>query len=174
MWKQFGLMQRKYFPFDKNYILEQAQFDAKQELLVQWVEIVKKTYLLRYNPLGLMDRNIRKIVTTTEYNLQELSELYDELAGIYRYKHGSNQLELLFDGADHYAKYQADWKDSFVQWVHDFGYSKAFLKAVMEAAIFFPTDRKASLAFNRLRNFVSDQFGVKVYKHKGIVPMKIA
>ena len=94
-------MKRRFFPFDKNYLLENAQMEQKDFLLKQLVQIVKEIYLLRYNPLGLKDKSIEKILSTTAYNFQELSVFYEELAGFYRYKYSSNQLELLFDGSDH-------------------------------------------------------------------------
>lgn len=167
-------MQRKFFPFDKNYLLEQAQLEMKHELSLYLVEQVKQTYLLRYNPLGLMDKSIEKIVDTTEYSLVEVGELYEEMAGIYRYKFSSNQLELLFDGKDHLEKYKEDWTMAFKEWLFEFSKSKNFLKAVLEATIFYPEDKQAQLAYSRLRNFISEQFGLKVYKYKGIIPMKIA
>ena len=167
-------MKRKFFPFDKNYLLEQAQLESKQELLLEMVGLVKEIYLNRYNPLGLMDRSIQQIVETTEYSMVEVGELYDEMAGIYRYKYSSNQLELLFDGKDHIEKYQEDWKDAYLQWIQEFSRSKSFLKAVLEATIFYPKDVKSQRAFSRLRLFISEQFGLKVYKYKGIVPIQIA
>ncbi|MGM0579879.1 MAG: hypothetical protein ACQETL_04320 [Bacteroidota bacterium] len=167
-------MKRRFFPFDKNYLLENAQMELKDSLLNQMVEIVKDIYLLRYNPLGLKDKSIEKIISTTEYNLEELSTFYDELAGFYRYKYSSNQLELLFDGRDHKQKYMDDFSDALKKWIIEFSKSKNFLKAVLETAIFYPDDRQSQLAYSRLRNYISDHFGIKIYKHKGIVPMKIA
>lgn len=167
-------MKRKFFPFDKNYLLEQAQLEIKADLLNQLVQMVKEIYLLRYNPLGLMDASVEKIVNTKEFHLEELAELYEEMAGVYRYKFSSNQLELLFDGRDHLDKYKDDWKLAFTNWVIEFSKSKNFLKAVLETAIFYPKDRQSQLAYSRLKNFISEQFGVKIYKYKGIVPMKIA
>ncbi len=167
-------MKRKFFPFDKNYLLEQAQLEVKHDLLNQLVQIVKEIYLVRYNPLGLLDASVEKMLKTENYHLEELSELYEQMAGVYRYKFSSNQLELLFDGRDHIEKYQDDWKEAFTNWIIDFSKSKNFLKAVLETAIFYPEDRQSQLAFSRLKNFISEHFGLKIYKYKGIVPMKIA
>ncbi|MBK6266449.1 hypothetical protein JKA74_15495 [Marivirga sp. S37H4] len=167
-------MKRKFFPFDKNYLLEQAQLEIKNDLLNQLVQMVKEIYLLRYNPLGLMDASVEKILCTENYHLEELAELYEQMAGVYRYKFSSNQLELLFDGRDHIEKYEDDWREAFFNWVKEFSKSKNFLKAVLETAIFFPEDRQSQLAFSRLKNFISEQFGLKIYKYRGIVPMKIA
>ncbi|WP_375578746.1 hypothetical protein ABWH96_17220 [Marivirga tractuosa] len=167
-------MKRRFFPFDKNYLLENAQMELKDSLLNQMVEIVKDIYLLRYNPLGLKDKSIEKILTTTDFNLEDLSTFYDELAGFYRYKYSSNQLELIFDGRDHQAKYKDDWTETLRKWIIDFSKSKHFLKAVLETAIFYPDDKQSQLAYSRLKNYMTDHFGIKIYKHKGIVPMKIA
>jgi hypothetical protein len=167
-------MKRKFFPFDKNYLLEQAQLETKNDLLKLLVNKVKQIYLFRYNPLGLMDASIEKMINTENYHLTELSELYAEMAGVYRYKFSSNQLELLFDGKDHIEKYKEDWEAEFTNWVLDFSKSKNFLKAILETAIFFPEDRQSQLAYSRLKNFISEQFGLKIYKYRGIVPMKIA
>jgi hypothetical protein len=167
-------MKRRFFPFDKNYLLENAQMELKDSLLNQMVEIVKDIYLLRYNPLGLKDKSIEKILSTTTYNLEELSIFYDELAGFYRYKYSSNQLELLFDGRDHHEKYQDDWSETLKKWIVEFSKSKNFLKAILETAIFHPDNKQSQRAYSRLKNYISDRFGIKIYKHKGIVPMKIA
>ena len=148
--------------------------ELKDSLLNHIVEIVKDIYLLRYNPLGLKDKSIEKIINTTDYNLQELSSFYDELAGYYRYKYSSNQLELLFDGRDHQDKYQEDWTEALRNWIIEFSKSKHFLKAVLETAIFYPNDKQSQLAYSRLKNYISDHFQIKIYKHKGIVPLKIA
>jgi len=167
-------MKRRFFPFDKNYLLENAQMELKDSLMNQMVEIVKDIYLLRYNPLGLKDKSIEKILSTTDYNFEELSNFYDELAGFYRYKFSSNQLELLFDGKNHHEKYQEDWSEALKKWMIEFSKSKTFLKAVLETSIFYPQNKQSQLAYSRLKNYISDHFGIKIYKHKGIVPMKIA
>jgi hypothetical protein len=167
-------MKRRFFPFDKNYLLQNAQVELKDSLMNQMVEIVKEIYLLRFNPLGLKDKSVEKILSTKEYHFDELSIFYDELAGYYRYRYSSNQLELLFDGRDHQEKYQDDWTMAFRSWIVEFSKSRNFLKAILETAIFFPDEKQSQLAYSRLKNYISDHFGVKIYKHKGIIPMKIA
>lgn len=167
-------MKRRFFPFDKNYLLENAQMELKDSLMNQMVEIVKDIYLLRYNPLGLKDKSIEKILSTESYNFEDLSTFYDELAGLYRYKFSSNQLELLFDGRDHHDKYQEDWADALRNWIVELSKSKNFLKAVLETAIFYTDNKQSQLAYSRLKNYISEHFGIKIYKHKGIVPLKIA
>lgn len=165
---------KRYFKYDKNYLLKEAQFVKRDELLHAMVKKVIQYYSLQYNPLGLMDDLMLNLYQCKEYDLENLNELYDELCGIYRFHYSSNQLELLFDGSDHIEKYQEEWSEFFNKCIASFCLEKSFLKAIITAAILYPADRKALLACNRLRVFVADRFGVKVYKYKGIVPMKVA
>lgn len=166
-------MHQKLFPLDKNYILKEAQLSAKQYLLDRLVQEVKSSYLLYCNPLGLEDDTILKIRNYKKYDTSLLEEFYDNLAGIYRYKFGSNQLEFLFDGKDHFEKYQEEWAEMFMEWIRSFCKEENFLKAILEVTIFYPEGRKALLAGNRLKTFITQQLYIKVYKYRGIVPLKI-
>ncbi|MBL3654883.1 hypothetical protein [Fulvivirga sediminis] len=167
-------MIHKYFKLDKNYILEQAQIDSEQELIVYLIDFVKKYYQDQFNPLGLVDEPVKTIKAhKTEYT-DRLIEFYRNLAGVYRYKNSDNQLELLFDGQDHYAKYTRDWKETYKNWLVEFCGKPNFIKAVLELTVFFPEGKRAELAENRMKNFIHNQFDLKIYKHKGIIEMKIA
>lgn len=167
-------MIQKYFPLDKNYILEQAQLDHEERLIVYLIDFAKKFYLDQFNPLGLEDDTVKQIKAhKTEYT-DRLVEFYRNLAGVYRYKHGNNQLEFLFDGKDHYDKYTADWVATYEEWLVDFCLRPNFLKAVLELTVFYPEGRKAELAENRMKAFIHQHFELKIYKYKGIVKMKIA
>lgn len=162
-------MVQKYFPLDKNYILEQAQLDNEERLVVYMINFVKAYYQANYNPLGLEDATMVKIKNHETSYTDRLSEFYKNLCGIYRFKHGNNQLEFLFDGADHYEKYVTDWKADFKKWLLEFCAKPNFIKAVLELTVFFPEDRKALLAENRMKTFIEQHFELKVYKYKGIV-----
>lgn len=166
-------MHQKLFPLDKNYILKEAQLSAKQYLLNRLVQEVKSSYLLFCNPLGLEDDTVLKIKNYKTFDTSHLEELYENLAGIYRYKFGSNQLEFLFDGKDHFEKYQEEWSEMFMEWVKNFCKEENFLKAILEVTIFYPKGRKALLAGNRLKAFIAQHLYIKVYKYKGIVPLKV-
>ena len=89
-------MDAKLFTLDKNYLLKEAQLQLKNQLLQELVSKVRKTYLKEYNPLGLMDEIIRTILDAENPRLGCLYNFYYELAGIYRYKFGENQLEFIF------------------------------------------------------------------------------
>ncbi|MBL6449749.1 hypothetical protein JMN32_25790 [Fulvivirga sp. 29W222] len=167
-------MIQKYFSLDKNYILEKAQLDQEQQLIVYLIDFAKKFYLTQFNPLGLEDDTVKRIIAhKTEYT-DRLEEFYRNLAGVYRYKHGNNQLEFLFDGADHYEKYTVDWVKAYEEWLVDFCIRPNFLKAVLELTVFYPEGRKAELAESRMKAFINQHFELKIYKHKGIVKMKVA
>ncbi len=167
-------MQRKLFPFDKNHILKEAQLGCKEGLLKVLVENAKQSYLDLCNPLGLEDDPIRKIKSSRHFELNLLEEFYEHLAGIYRYKYGSNQLEFRFDGKSHYEKYREDWSETFHEWTAEFCRDVNFLKAILEVTVFYPKDRKALLAGNRLKTYISQQFYLKVYRYRGIVRLNAA
>lgn len=167
-------MQRKLFPLDKNHILRKAQLACKEGLLTALVDSAKKGYLELCNPLGLEDDPVRKIMSCNHFEMHLLEDLYEHLSGIYRYKYGSNQLEFLFDGKSHFEKYEEDWTETFQEWIAGFCQEVNFLKAILEVTVFYPKERKALLAGNRLKAFISQQFYIKVYKHKGIVRLNAA
>lgn len=168
------MMIQKYFPLDKNYILETAQHIQKDVLLFELSELVKKNYLLRHNPMGLIDDTILKIKAHNLQGLINLEQFYNNLAGIYRYKFGKNQLDLLFDGRDHLDKYKEDWNTQFSHWVEDFCSSPYFLKTVFELTVFYSEGNTIELPLNRLNGYIHRHLDVKIYKYKGVVEMKVA
>jgi hypothetical protein len=117
--KPFGVV-RKFFPLDKNYLLEQAQIQAQDTLLTTLLERVKDQYFLRYNPLGLTDSLSIRIDSFRLKNKKPLYPFYENLAGIYRYKFGENQLQFLWDGEEHIEKYKLDWSKAFEEWTVSF------------------------------------------------------
>jgi hypothetical protein len=81
---------RKFFPRDKNYILEEAQLSLQQELLQYLVDFVRVEYLLRSNPLGISDDTSKRIELHTSTEFSHLDEFYLNLAGVYRFTHYSD------------------------------------------------------------------------------------
>lgn len=167
-------MVHRFFKLDKNYILREAQQASRDELLQQLVGYVKQAYMQQHNPLGLVDDTILTIQQAEQPPTDKLQDFYTILAGIYRYKHGSNQLELLFDGASHFEKYQQEWAEAFTAWYKGFCLKPSFLKAVLEVSIFYPADRKGNLAEARMRAFISQQFELRIHKRHGIKGLKTA
>ena len=161
-------MVHRFFKFDKNYILKEAQEASREELLQQMVTFVKQAYLMQNNPLGLVDDTVRLIQESTQPETKKLEDFYTILAGIYRFKHGSNQLELLFDGATHFEKYKKDWALAFKSWYQQFCKKPTFIRAVLEVSVFYPQHRKGKLAEARMRAFLSQHFSLRIHKRYGI------
>ena len=164
---------KKLFKYDKNYILKEAQSSLKDELLLDMVNKVKKHYLIHHNPLNLEDDTIMKIKSCQLYSIDDFDDFYYSIAGIYRFRYGDNQLEILFDGTDHFQNYQDQWKAAFNAWIKEFLKYNNFIKAVLEAAI-FSSDQRCIGIHNRMKYFLINFFGVKVYKYKGIVELNVA
>jgi len=160
------------FPQDKNYILKEAQDNCRQDLLQWLAESVRSVYLSRHNPLGLQDDTVQKIEACKSFQLTSLQNFYYELAAIYRYKIGSNQLEFIFSGKSHYDKYLDDWREAFELWAEDFMTSPYFLKAMLEITILNSPQHTAFLASNRLKVYLSQYFNLRVYKYRGIQPIQ--
>ncbi|MEQ8364739.1 MAG: hypothetical protein RH948_17830 [Cyclobacteriaceae bacterium] len=167
-------MIRKFFPLDKNYLLEEAQLSLQDHLLLSLIEKVKKVYMLQHNPLLIMDELSTKIVAYKPKNIKLLYPFYQNMAAVYRYKYGDNQLEFLWDGTDHIERYGDEWSTSFEKWTTDFCEQHQFLMAVMDLTVFLPLNRKAHLAENRMNSFITQFFDLKIHKNRGIVEMKVA
>jgi len=162
-------MIRRLFPSDKNYLLSEVQADQKDALLQYLVSYVKKYYLQHYNPLGLIDDTILEIQKTKNFPVGAFDEFYHDLAAIYRFKYGEVQLEILFDGSSHNVKYINEWINFFKQSIKSYCLNRYFLRAVLDIAVFHHFDRVAFLAGDRLKYFLNQYFGMKVYKYRGIM-----
>jgi hypothetical protein len=161
---------RKFFPRDKNYILEQAQLSLEQSLLQYLVDFVKVEYLLRCNPLGIVDEATEKIQEHNSHNVKHLHEFYIVLMGIFRFTYYSdNQLEFIFDGKSEFHKYQQEWSAEFRKWSKDFCKHDNFLRAVLDLTVFYPADSHLLMVDSRMNAFVSDFFEIKIHPQKGIV-----
>jgi hypothetical protein len=172
---------RKFFPLDKNYLLEEAQLALQDYLLCTLVEKAKNDYELNHNPLGLMDSFSAEIKAYRPRNLKPLHGFYQTLAGIYRYKYGNNQLEFIWDGTSHFEKYQVVWSEAFDQWTEGFKKHQQFIQAVLDLTVFLPENRHAHLAENRMNyvmlEFFSQKDGfpeLRIRKGHGLVEMKVS
>jgi len=165
---------RKFFPLDKNYLLEEAQLSLQEKLLTRLVEIVKNAFAQKTNPLGLLDDFGLKIKNYQVNNLKPLHNFYQNTCGVYRFKNSNNQLEFVWDGREHLEKYKEEWSMVFVGWVNEFCKQELFVQAVLDLTVFLPENRHAELAENRMNNFMLRQFEIKLHKTKGLVAMKVA
>jgi hypothetical protein len=166
---------RKFFPRDKNYILEQAQLSLEQSLLQYLVDFVKVEYLLRHNPLGLLDETAEKIQQHASTDYKHLHEFYFNLMGVFRFTYYSdNQLTFIFEGKDDFQKYQDEWTVQFKAWVKDFCKHQNFLRAVLDLTVFYPIDSPVLMMDTRMNTFITHFFEVKINSQKGIVKTKMA
>lgn len=168
-------MLRKFFPRDKNYILEEVQLSLEQGLLQYLVDFVKVEYLLRHNPLGVEDEMTKKIHGHDSHDFRHLRDFYLILAGIFRFEHYSdNQLAFDFDGRDPRERYRHEWTSAFRQWVKEFCQHHNFLRAVLDLTVFYPADSPVIMVDNRMNNFINHFFDVKIHPQKGIVKKNVA
>ena len=163
-------MLRKFFPLDKNYVLEEAQLSLESPLLQYLVDYVKVEYLLRSNPLGMMDAVAIKIQEHDRAEFRHLHEFYVKVMGVFRYKfYGDNQLAFIFEGKDAFRQYQEEWTSQFKMWTKGFCKHDNFLRAVLDLTVFYPADSPVLMVDNRMNAFISQYFEVKIHPQKGII-----
>lgn len=168
-------MLKKFFPRDKNYILEQAQLSLEQSLLNYLVDFVKVEYLLKNNPLGIDDDLSRTIKEHSSEDYRHLHEFYFTLMGIFRYEfYSDNQLMFDFDGRDPFQKYQSEWSLQFKKWTKEFCRHQNFLRAVLDLTVFYPAESAVLLMDTRMQTFITQFFGVKIHPQKGISRKSVA
>jgi hypothetical protein len=171
---------RKFFPLDKNYLLEEAQLQVQEELLLLLIEKVKIAYEQHHNPLGLTDTFSTKIKKYAPKKLKALQEFYQNLAGVYRLKWGDSQLEFVWDGRDHTDKYKEEWAQFFTDSITRFCHQDLFIQAVLDLTVFLPAtrageaDKIIQLKAGRMNHFMMQHFEVKLHKSKGLMKMKVA
>lgn len=168
-------MIRKFFPLDKNYVLEQAQLSLQPHLLDYLVDFVKVQYMLQYNPLGIVDETVQRIESHVSEDNTLLNDLYLNLMGIFRFRnYHDNQLEFVFDGRDPFEKYSEEWQIEFKKWARELCQHKNFIWGVLELTVFYPQDDEANFIGNRLNAFVTQFFELKIHPQKGILKKNIA
>lgn len=165
-------MAKKLFPLDKNYILQQAQAAMEAEMMVLMVEEVKVSFTRLFNPLQLQDDTYLQILQQPKFPTMYLQVIYRQLAGIYRFRYGSNQLELLFDGKSHFEKYQEDWSDCLRHWLRKLGQEEAYVKAMLRMTLLYDSPSRAQFAENRCKSLINDFFGLLIIKRKGTLLLR--
>lgn len=166
---------RKFFPLDKNYVLEEAQLSLESSLLDYLVDYVKVQYMLQYNSLGLVDETVQRIEAHDSKDFSKLNELYLTLMGIFRFKHyHDNQLEFIFDGREPFDRYCEEWSVEFKKWARELCQQKNFIWGVLELTVFYPKEAEAQFIGNRITVFVSQFFEVRIHPQKGILKKSVA
>ncbi len=168
-------MLRKFFPLDKNYVLEEAQLSLEHSLLEYLVDYVKVQYMLQYNSLGLVDETVLRIEQHESKDFSKLNDLYINLMGIFRFKHyHDNQLEFSFDGREPFVQYADEWSVEFKKWARELCQHKNFIWGVLELTVFYPKEAEAQFIGNRISAFVSQVFELKIHPQKGILKKNVA
>ncbi len=163
-------MQRKFFPLDKNYVLEQVQLSLQHELLSYLVDFVKVEYLLYHNSLGLVDETVQRIQQHRAGSLSPLHEFYVTLAGIFRYHYyRDNQLRFIFSGEEPDEVYKREWTLAFKAWVKEMCRHRQFIMGILELTVFYPPTDEARFIGNRLQAFLAEFFEIKIHPQKGIL-----
>ncbi len=164
-------MNKRFFAFDKNYLLKEAQAKAEYDLLHEMMAIVRSSYEMMFNPLGLVDDTILAIRNTPFTRVEAFSGFYTRMAALYRYKFDDNQLALVFDGKSNEEKYREEWSCQFLDWIRDFCQDRVFLVTIIEEGLFY-NDQNRSMSAERLITYLHEKFEVRFYPKKGITPWK--
>ncbi|MEB2783187.1 hypothetical protein [Algoriphagus persicinus] len=167
-------MIQKLFPLDKNYILRQAQSVLEEEMIDRMVFELKRSYTSLYNPLQLMDTTYAQILDTFEFPRDRVRLIYRQLCGIYRYKHGDNQLEMLFDGRTHLEKFQEEWSAALIVYVQTLGIYEQYVKTMLRLTLLFDNESRAQWAENHCKAFINQHFDLKVVKRQGELLLKVS
>lgn len=159
----------RFFQYDKNYLLREVQQELRSRLLLYLYSQGRKAFQQHFNPLGLED-SLSLRIRTARPSLHCLHDMYDALAAIYRYRHSSNQLELLFNGKTHQEQYHLDWSLCFAGWCQQLCADPVFVRLLLGITVLQPPKKnQPSLAEQRLRSLAQERFGVKVHKRRGIL-----
>lgn len=167
-------MIEKIYPLDKNYILRQAQFALEEELIEQMIAELKKSYTHLYNPLQLMDETYALILDTFEFPVDRVRLIYRQLCGIYRFKNGDNQLELLFDGRNHFDLFKEQWETACLRYVKELGKNEQYVKPMLRMTLLYDTEPRAEWAENHCKAFINQYFECKVIKRNGELKLKVS
>jgi hypothetical protein len=160
---------RKFFPLDKNYVLEKAQLSLENTLLDYLVDYVKVQYMLQYNSLGLVDETVQRIENHQSADFSRLHELYITLMGIFRFQYyHDNQLEFSFDGREPFDRYCDEWQTAFKKWAKELCRQKNFLWGVLELTVFYPQEAEAKFIGERINVLIAQFFEVRIHPQKGI------
>lgn len=163
-------MVHKFFPQDKNYVLEEVQLSLEKPLLEYLVDFVKVQYLLQHNPLGIVDETVQRIQHHRSDDFTKLHNFYMVLAGIFRYRYYSdNQLTFIFSGEEPAERYRNEWQTEFKKWIKALCQRKTFLMGVLELTVFYPQEAEARFIGERLAVIAAEFFEVRIHPQKGIV-----
>lgn len=150
----------KWFDQDKNYILKQAQYAYIDNALTNMVKIAVDSYLLKNNPLGLVDDFVLQLKDYSHPDTKFLYKPYQLLSGVYRLLHSDNQLTFSWDGKSHFEVFTEEWKEVVAGWMKMMCMNSYLDKIVIKGAILNPyTDH--SMLEAHINKIIYHHFPVK-------------
>jgi hypothetical protein len=158
-------MNSYFFPYDKNYILKEAQLKSKELLLNDTVLITRDIFEKLENPMGLVDDFMLELRNENVFDLQSLDKFYELASVIYRFKFGNNQLSFIWDGSSHFEQYQKEWTEKYHQWVFEFAQSKTFRRIILKSCI-LEKGQNHSMLTGHLNRFLLSKYNLKVNKNQ--------
>jgi hypothetical protein len=169
-------MAEKLFHLDRNYLLQEAQRQLKSQLLQGFVVRAIAGYQAIHNPLGLVDDTVVQIKAykPSLVQLKAFEVFYKKLAAIYRFEHGDNQLEFVWDGRTHQEYYGERWSEFFIHQTNKLFLHTPFLKIVLELTVFSHQLTDNRMLIYRISSVFREQFNYQVYKRKGVRKLRIA
>lgn len=156
------------FSKDRNTILKKAQEELFNFLAGYMIKKSIDKYTLLFNPLKLVDSTYQKILDYDFEDKSKLSGIYENLSVIYRYKHGDNQLEIIWDGRSHEEKYKEDWINTFDLWIEELTNSATFIKGILHLTALSEDNSNPVFIQNYVKAVINDHFKIKVLKRNGV------
>ncbi|MFY0627203.1 MAG: hypothetical protein JXR07_12965 [Reichenbachiella sp.] len=156
------------FHKDRNVILKVAQQQLFNMLSGYLVKVSIDKYKVHFNPLGLVDETYQRILDYQYEHNDELLGIYENFCVVYRYKHGDNQLEIIWDGISHEQKYSDEWMETFEVWIKELTNHSGFVRAILQLTALKTDDSNPFFIRNYIKGIINDFFELKVLKRNGV------
>lgn len=156
------------FHKDRNVILKNSQQKLFNMLTGYLTKVAIDKYKVHFNPLGLVDETYQRILDYQYEHNEDLKGIYENLCVVYRYKHGDNQLEIIWDGISHEQKYSDEWMETFEVWVKELTNHSGFVRAVLQLTALRVENTNPFFIQNYLKGIINEFFELKVLKRNGV------
>ncbi|WP_109829850.1 hypothetical protein [Reichenbachiella versicolor] len=156
------------FDKDRNILLKKAQEGLFNFLAGYMIKKSFDKYKVLFNPLGLVDSTFQRILDYDYEDKSDLSGIYENLCVIYRYKHGDNQLEIMWDGRTHEEVYREQWTEVFDKWIDDLTNNTTFIKGILHLTALKEPGSNPVFIRNYVKSVINNHFEIKVLKRNGV------
>ena len=156
------------FDKDRNVILKKSQQSLFNILSGYLTKVAIDKYKIHFNPLGLVDETYQRILDYQyEFN-ENLKGIYENLSVVYRYRHGDNQLEIIWDGTSHEQKYKDEWVETYESWINELSDNATFVRSILQITALYQEDANIFFLQNYVKALLNEFFEVKVLKRNGV------